>query len=128
MYRLRWLIPMRLFRGFQTGIRRKNMYRYVTEGCMLAQGYWHFVFFPSVKLACTVSICLYVTTAAINECAEGTNNCEQLCSDTGTGFTCSCRSGYTLNSDQATCSGETMCMGVSMFRSTKFKGTAHVIK
>ena len=50
----------------------------------------------------------FLTIAAINECAEGSSNCEQFCSDTGTGFVCSCRTGYTLNSDQASCSGEAL--------------------
>jgi len=39
----------------------------------------------------------------INECSLRTHNCEQLCTNTPGSFTCSCRSGYTLNSDRRTC-------------------------
>ena len=43
---------------------------------------------------------------AINECSEGTSNCEQLCTDTGSSFVCSCRTGFTLASNRANCLGK----------------------
>ena len=46
---------------------------------------------------------LYFCHTDINECSLGTHNCEQLCTNTPGSFTCSCRSGYTLNSDRRTC-------------------------
>lgn len=61
--------------------------------------YWH----VAIGSHCVVYI-IHIN-AAIDECAEGTNNCEQLCSDTGTAFVCSCTSGFTLDSNQATCTG-----------------------
>ena len=41
----------------------------------------------------------------INECGQGTHNCEQLCINTVGSFVCNCRSGYRLSSDGRTCSG-----------------------
>ena len=41
----------------------------------------------------------------INECSEGSDNCDQTCYNTASSYTCSCRSGYTLGSDRRTCNG-----------------------
>ena len=46
------------------------------------------------------------STSDINECTEGSHNCNQLCTNTQGSFQCSCRSGYTLNSDGRTCDGK----------------------
>ena len=52
--------------------------------------------------------CTHCTTYCwlvdINECVEGTHNCEQICSNTEGSFTCSCRESYSLNEDGNTCS------------------------
>ncbi|CAG2220240.1 unnamed protein product [Mytilus edulis] len=45
----------------------------------------------------------------INECHLGTHNCQQLCTNTNGSFTCSCRTGYTLNNDQTTCTDINEC-------------------
>ena len=42
-----------------------------------------------------------------DECADGMNNCQQLCVNTPGGFRCDCNPGFQLNADQATCSGDT---------------------
>ena len=42
----------------------------------------------------------------INECLANTNNCAQTCSNTVGSFTCGCNSGFTLDSNAQTCSGE----------------------
>jgi hypothetical protein len=47
----------------------------------------------------------YIYIIDINECQTGTHNCDQLCTNTHGSFTCSCMSGYTLQSDQRTCTG-----------------------
>ncbi len=66
----------------------------------------------------TVTKCISLPTcAAINECAEGTNNCEQLCSDTGSSFECSCNNGYTLEADGAACNGKKECCSSSKLSS-----------
>ena len=49
-----------------------------------------------------VQYCYY---ADINECSEESHNCDQTCSNTVGSFTCSCRSGYTLDSDGRRCNG-----------------------
>lgn len=43
----------------------------------------------------------------INECTNGQHQCEHNCQNTPGSYTCSCRTGYRLNSDGRTCSG--MC-------------------
>ena len=43
-----------------------------------------------------------------DECALGADNCEQVCVNTDGGFRCECNSGFVLNSDQTTCSGENL--------------------
>ena len=42
----------------------------------------------------------------INECAQGTDLCEQDCHNVPGSYLCSCNSGYTLNSDGHTCDGK----------------------
>ena len=48
----------------------------------------------------------FCTCTDINECSEDTDNCQQNCVNTGGSFTCSCRRGYSLNSDRRTCSSK----------------------
>ena len=43
----------------------------------------------------------------IDECAEDTDDCTQLCSNDVGSFTCSCNTGYRLASDTHTCNGKT---------------------
>lgn len=42
----------------------------------------------------------------INECLTNNGGCAQICSNTVGSFTCSCRPGYSLNSDRRGCSGK----------------------
>lgn len=41
----------------------------------------------------------------IDECSEGTDNCEQGCNNVGGSYNCFCAEGCQLNSDGSTCSG-----------------------
>ena len=43
--------------------------------------------------------------ADIDECAVGSHNCEQICNNTVGGFNCSCRDGFILYLDEASCTG-----------------------
>ena len=43
--------------------------------------------------------------SAINQCAEGTHNCSQLCINDGGSFRCSCNAGFQLGTDGASCTG-----------------------
>ncbi|CAG2256353.1 FBLN1_2 [Mytilus edulis] len=45
----------------------------------------------------------------INECQTKTDNCQQNCFNTHGSFTCSCESGYTMNSDGAKCTDINEC-------------------
>ena len=50
----------------------------------------------------------------IDECLIGTNKCEQNCTNTVGGYTCSCSGGYKLSSDGLHCSGT--CLGTNIFK------------
>ena len=41
----------------------------------------------------------------LDECATGTHNCEQICCNTISNWTCDCNPGYSLHSDGRTCEG-----------------------
>ena len=43
--------------------------------------------------------------ADVNECAEDTDNCAQICTDTDGSYVCSCASGYLLTNDSHACDG-----------------------
>ncbi|CAC5419913.1 Fibrillin-1,Fibulin-1,Fibulin-5,Fibrillin-2,Latent-transforming growth factor beta-binding protein 4 [Mytilus coruscus] len=49
----------------------------------------------------------------INECQTGTDNCQQNCTNTHGSFTCSCESGYIMNSDGATCTDIDECLDIN---------------
>ena len=48
-----------------------------------------------------------ITCDEIDECDLNRDNCQQECINIERGFECGCFDGYSLNDDQATCSG--MC-------------------
>ena len=41
----------------------------------------------------------------INECAEGVDDCAQICTDTDGSYICSCAPGYLLTNDSRGCDG-----------------------
>ena len=41
----------------------------------------------------------------IDECNNGTHNCSQICTNTNGSFTCGCKNGYQLDTDEVTCNG-----------------------
>ena len=43
--------------------------------------------------------------ANTNECEEGIDNCEQLCTDTEGSFVCGCNEGYVLDANGFSCNG-----------------------
>ena len=55
----------------------------------------------------TPSACsLHLNPLDIDECAENSDGCEQMCTDTDGSFECSCRDGFRLGSDGRSCDGE----------------------
>ena len=46
---------------------------------------------------------VFCSNSDIDECSEATDDCQQTCSNTPGGYTCSCVLGYDLNSDAKTC-------------------------
>ena len=42
----------------------------------------------------------------IDECTANTDGCEQVCTNNDGSFECSCNSGFTLDSNERTCSGK----------------------
>ena len=67
------------------------------------------------------NIFILVLLTDIDECSLGTDRCSQSCTNTIGSYTCSCNTGYTLNSDGYTCDGKitkkdvTTCMDGSRF-------------
>ncbi|XP_009462490.1 PREDICTED: matrilin-3 [Nipponia nippon] len=49
------------------------------------------------------------TFCAVNVCALGTHDCEQVCVSNGGSYLCDCYEGYALNPDKRTCSAVDMC-------------------
>ena len=49
-------------------------------------------------------MCTFILTD-INECGVSNGGCSHICTNTEGGFECSCRVGYTLDSDRKSCSG-----------------------
>ena len=52
-----------------------------------------------------MSVFLVFAFSDINECLEGTDECQQVCNNTIGSYLCDCRIGYALNDDGRTCSG-----------------------
>ena len=50
----------------------------------------------------------------IDECIEDIDDCAQICTDTDGSYTCSCRPGYRLASDDHQCDG-TQCHVLSLY-------------
>ena len=46
-----------------------------------------------------------VFTLDVNECQTLTDNCQQVCTNTEGSYTCSCSTGFELDSDRLTCNG-----------------------
>ena len=63
---------------------------------------------PTVHNTCVI-VSLY--SSDIDECSEGTHNCEQSCIDNAGSFSCSCHSGYALLADRRSCTSLTDCGG-----------------
>ena len=61
--------------------------------------------------SCMLYMCVCIVPD-INECVENRDNCEQLCNNRAGAFTCSCRSGYQLDSDGRSCTGK-HCVSLS---------------
>lgn len=45
--------------------------------------------------------------AAVDMCAPGRHECDQICVSNNGSYVCDCYEGYTLNPDKKTCSGKT---------------------
>ena len=41
----------------------------------------------------------------VDECSEGSHNCDQICTNTDGSFTCSCEPGFKLSTDRKSCIG-----------------------
>ena len=44
----------------------------------------------------------------VNECLGSTHGCRHICRNNVGSFTCSCRAGYTLDTDRKQCNGRTV--------------------
>lgn len=64
----------------------------------------HLMIFDIIVMIVLVEFSLLSDWSDVNECLEQTSGCQQVCNNTEGGYVCSCREGYTLNSDNKTCS------------------------
>ena len=55
-----------------------------------------------INIAVTILSLLHVD---LDECAEGSDNCDHNCTNTQGSFECTCNVGYKLESDGSSCSG-----------------------
>ena len=55
-------------------------------------------------------VLILCVNAEVDECSEDLDNCEHECTNTDGSFTCSCHTGYQLNSDGHSCSGLLTCI------------------
>ena len=51
------------------------------------------------------NLLIIIPTIDINECDEGSHNCEHNCTNTAGSFECSCDGGYKLDGNGKNCSG-----------------------
>ena len=47
-------------------------------------------------------------TSDVNECTDNNGGCEHTCINNDGSYSCSCQSGYSLNSNSRNCSGKNM--------------------
>ena len=59
----------------------------------------------------------FFSSSAINQCQDGSHNCDQVCINNGQSFTCSCNSGYTLDQNGRTCNGVLLWCSYGIARS-----------
>ena len=73
----------------------------------------------SSVLSTTVSLDTYIVLYCISdqdECGSNNGNCEQVCRNRAGSFICDCFSGFVLNDDKKTCSGENVQLFSSLFK------------
>ncbi|CAH1257139.1 PKDREJ [Branchiostoma lanceolatum] len=66
---------------------------------------WRQAVFQRLLLAATLMLQVYVAYSDVDECADGTDDCAQVCTNTDGSFTCSCWSGFTLQHNGQYCDG-----------------------
>ena len=50
--------------------------------------------------------CSFYIVLDVNECTNGDNSCDHNCQNTDGSYTCFCDSGYSLTSNDKSCSGK----------------------
>ncbi len=61
--------------------------------------------FMQLRVVVVVAKCYKSLVVDIDECADNTAGCSQICTNNGGSFTCSCRPGYLLGTNRKTCYG-----------------------
>ena len=61
------------------------------------------LYHSTVELSSHIFFCFFKD---VNECAEGKDDCNHLCTNTIGSYNCMCRDGYYLHQDGRTCVGK----------------------
>ena len=57
-------------------------------------------------MKCLQSPCIVALLSDVNECDTNNGGCNQMCTNTGGSFECSCGVGYVLANDDLNCAGK----------------------
>ena len=79
-----------------------------------------------MQYICSMPVIVHVMALDINECTNGDNQCDQVCTNQNGSYSCSCNHGYVLLSDQRSCKGTIEHCCLSSFQLPKIQTSMSV--
>ena len=67
-----------------------------------------------LKASCLTLMFVFAYFVDVQECRDGLHNCEHICIELDGDFECACNSGFTLESDNASCSGRLIRINIGI--------------
>lgn len=95
-----------IFRVSEKSFEIFVMLYFYRELCLVKNLFFLRRFDASNRCKCFGNSFLFDLFADIDECAEGTAGCAQICQNSAGSFHCECRSGYQLGTDNKSCLGK----------------------